>query len=274
MRVRPMTDQEKKRIRDNCNYAPSDCLNGLCPYQDEDLANTIGCTKQYVALKRKNLFGILKRRGPKTYAALYDWDSVDWSLNDTAIARGLGCSRESARVHRKNLGMPPSPMRCKRTYATMADEIVIKARDKKLDIRNLTAAQISEALDITVETAGRVFPHRKVRKYDWSHLAEDCQRHSDLEIASMLGCSMGTVFRRRHLLGIFRHRPRIYKDRPKRFVPSFRKGHDGVSHPWDWSRYTKQDFLRRTDEEIAAEMNCSPTTVAWRRLKLGIRRRA
>jgi len=29
-----MTEQEKKRIHDHCDFAYSDCLNGLCPYQD------------------------------------------------------------------------------------------------------------------------------------------------------------------------------------------------------------------------------------------------
>ena len=48
-------------------------------------------------------------RGPRD-----KWKSIDWTLSDSQIARGLGVTRERVRQVRKQHGLPPSTGRHRR----------------------------------------------------------------------------------------------------------------------------------------------------------------
>ena len=80
----------------------------------EDVAAEFGVSLAYVHHACKE-FKVRGQRGRRKGHALEGlrarWAGVDWGLNDAAIARGQGLSRERIRQIRMILGMPKAPRR-------------------------------------------------------------------------------------------------------------------------------------------------------------------
>lgn len=127
-----------------------------------------------------------------------DWESVDWTRSNAAIARDLGVTREAVRQRRLDAGM--LPLRKLRALENRArDERIIQMA------RTKTAQQISTAMGLHIDTIWAVLgragvlakkparpPH--VKRLGWDRLApEDWARLTNGEIADMLGASINTV---------------------------------------------------------------------------------
>lgn len=94
---------------------------------DENLANRYGIGCKYVQQLRSENTEIRKEIPDK-----FNWASVDWNLNDAAIAKELDCSRERVRQQRKNLNKNRSPDYRKQSSKGSRDEkILIYLRNGK-----------------------------------------------------------------------------------------------------------------------------------------------
>lgn len=146
----------------------------------------------------------------RVYPTLYDWSKVDWTLQDTSIARLMGCSREAVRVRRSKLGMPPAPTQGKRTVIKEVPTIA-KAKDLGIDPTKYTSKELADILGVCSYTAAKNFPDRKRTHgpYDWSCITrENCSRYGDDLLAKKVGCHEAAFRNKRISLGILRKRGR------------------------------------------------------------------
>jgi len=86
--------------------------------QNVVIASNLGCSHENVRQHR------LKKgipQSPNSHKKLtppkskYDWESVDWAMNDKAIAEILGCNKCMPCAIRKKLGIPPAQRPPKKT---------------------------------------------------------------------------------------------------------------------------------------------------------------
>lgn len=139
---------------------------------------------------------------------LFNWDTVDWHLQDSGIARKLGCSRERVRQMRNKLGAPQSPFYKKHPYKIPPS--ILKAKELNLNIKGMYAQEIVRALHVCRNTVRCNFPDRiRYHGIDWT--AIDFKVLSDQEIASATDRCVRYVARQRRLLGIFKRKK--YKKR-------------------------------------------------------------
>jgi hypothetical protein len=112
-----------------------------------------------------------------------DWESLDWTKNNAALAREVGMSRERVRQVRIELGKPVSTGRA-------MGKALLKERVLACYSPELTLAEIAEKSGVSRDTARCALKEvgkkakRSVRKYDW--LAVDWAK-INVEIARELG---------------------------------------------------------------------------------------
>lgn len=149
------------------------------------------------------------RNAGRKYPTYYDWGKVDWSLQDTVIARAVGCSREAVRTRRKKLGIPPPPTAGKKTVI-LPSPTMVKTKELGIDPSKYDVEGLAHTLGVCNETIKRNFPEIvKTKRYDWSILTADaCSTLDDKEIARKVGCSVYAVRNKRLSMGIVRKRGR------------------------------------------------------------------
>ena len=141
---------------------------------------------------------------------IYNWNDVDWLMQDIRIAEVLGCSRERVRQRRKELSKMPSPshhVRCPN-----ATEVEIG----NMDTSEMTAYEIYNSLKNNVYAGKNAINYgikktlkklnkpyikvdkRKITKYDWKKADWTL---TDKEVALKLGVNNPgcvTCYRIRH----------------------------------------------------------------------------
>jgi hypothetical protein len=137
-----------------------------------------------------------------------DWSKVDWSKNDTRIAKELPVSRERVRQMRAKLGQLPSAEKNKVTVESPVEKIA-KVYSPQLSIDEMAAATgicYGSAMKALKKLGLKAKSRRE--KYDWQ--AVDWSK-LNTEIAEELGAHIIHVTRYRKL-----YAPEAYKSSPYR----------------------------------------------------------
>lgn len=133
----------------------------------------------------------------------FDWGMVDWSKQDVAISRVLGCSRERVRQKRMELGVGRSlEHHCRGggirkkilsfdTDGKTLDELAVEFGCSRGYVRNILIGGGKGYLRVDARCGG---------KYEWDRADWSL---TDQEVALMLGVpNVGTVTQHRRRLGI------------------------------------------------------------------------
>jgi hypothetical protein len=147
----------------------------------------------------------------KQHKTLYRWDSVDWTKNDSEIAKLLGCSREAVRVWRKKTGMPPSPHKGKSGNDVRWESVDWTRHN--YEIAKSVGRSHQYISKMRSQLGKPKAPCDWVKsKYDWSSMD---WLLPNKEIASILGCSEALVSQHRKRKGM----PRPLLDLRFRYHP-------------------------------------------------------
>jgi len=172
--------------------------------QDCDIADKIGYSQSAVASNRKRF---KQPPHPRRYKhrykppTRYPWDTVDWSMQNTAIAKQLGCTHQMVTKARVRAGAPPSPKHGGR-MAPFTSKYDWGSVDWSL--QNVVIADLLGCFSSVVATRRQRGGHpdallkRKKRQppysYDWDTVDWD---HRDSDIAKKLGCTFRAVTQQR-----------------------------------------------------------------------------
>lgn len=124
-----------------------------------------------------------------------DWDSADWQLGNSEIARQLGVTRERVRQKRAELGLPP------KAAPSTRDAL------RNMNVTGRTAASLAIELGVTRETINELANElglnlvtpapAPARRHDWDSVNWEQPNRT---IARQLGTSASVVKNRRILL--------------------------------------------------------------------------
>lgn len=185
----------------------------------------------------------MARRAQGDSSKRYDWSGVDWAMQDTEIARILGCSVVAPWKARRRLGKGPSPWHHLPTTPPRARPCLVKARRMRLDIPSLTARQIAERLGIEVGLAHACFPgRRRVHiEHDWSGVTPEMLRlYDDKYIARLVGCSAYHARNKRIAMGIKRPKGGMWVRTAENEIWARQPGDPATGNhrmtPWQWRR--------------------------------------
>jgi hypothetical protein len=125
-----------------------------------------------------------------------DWSAVDWRMQDVAIARLVGVTRERARQARKENGGAVPERKWQRTGVTAAARIAAMSTDGR------TAEEVGKAAGCggghaaaVMRSLGKGFRRlpRGNARYDWSLMPSDWMSRTDKDMASLVGASSPSV---------------------------------------------------------------------------------
>jgi hypothetical protein len=133
----------------------------------------------------------------------YDWNSVDWSMQDILISEKLGCSRERVRQIRalKNIPKP----RNHRSRRPVIPVYLIEAEAQGLDITTMRTKDFINVLGISKNQA-RNFAGKLPSKTDWTVFSNrDFELYTDAELSAFTGCCKDHIKFIRLKRGVYRY---------------------------------------------------------------------
>lgn len=156
-------------------------------------------------MKKRKSKKVVKRAGRRGAVNRVKWGRVDWDMQDVAIAREFGCSRERVRQKRIEVGVGQSPLWHRRPGCARDRIAAMDTEGKTLEEIALGAGCKKGYAMQCVSRQGKSYvagDRGGNRKYDWSK-ADWCM--TDDQVAVALGvANPGVVSQYRFRHGIWK----------------------------------------------------------------------
>lgn len=189
------------------------------------------------------------------YYARYNWESVDWTLQDSKIAEVLGCSTGAVFHARRRLGKAQSPNHYKRTKQRYAWDTVDWTRQNKSIARDLGCShQIVSRNRLALGMPPSPDHYKSGPKVEPVYMEKartlDLKSMTASQVAQALGVSKAVVYNK-------------FRGKFKWSKPSH-----------DWAIISPESCAILSDEQLAKMIGCHKQLVVLRRIERGIYRDA